>query len=154
MPLAPEPFQPPNGWKPGQAPVVAPCGRLAYVTPASILSKNQSASFERAVEACRQAVVDAVGDLHGLIQVLHPADGRDRQEHLVLPQAMLEGQVGHEGRLAVVALVVHAAGLDVTAGQEFAASLVDLFGEVLEVVVGALVDDRARCRSRARSDRR
>ena len=29
FPLAPEPFQPPNGWKPGQAPVVPPWGRLA-----------------------------------------------------------------------------------------------------------------------------
>ena len=35
----------PNGWKPGHAPVVAPCGRLAYVVPASMLSKNQSASL-------------------------------------------------------------------------------------------------------------
>ena len=31
--------------KPGHAPVVAPCGRLAYVTPASMLSKNHSVSL-------------------------------------------------------------------------------------------------------------
>ena len=55
---------------------------------------------------------------------------------------MLKGQVGDEGGLAVEALVVHAAGLHVTAREELAAGLIDLLGEVLEVVVRALIDDR------------
>ena len=96
-----------------------------------------------AVEAGGQAVVDAVGDLHGFVEIVHLADGGDGQEHLILPQAVAEGQVGDEGRFAEVAFVEVAAGLHVTAGQEVAAGLVDLFGEVFEVVVGTLVDDRA-----------
>ena len=88
------------------------------------------------------------------IEIVDLANGGDRQEHLILPQAMLEGQVGDKGRFAVVALVEHAAGLHVAAGQELAASLVDLFGEVLEIVVGTLIDDRANVGGALGRDRR
>src|SRR3990172_584586 len=56
--------------------------------------------LERAVEAGCKSVVHIVRDLHGFVHVLDPADGRDRQEHLVLPQAMRERQISDECGLA------------------------------------------------------
>src|SRR4029450_6897731 len=44
LPVVPEPFQPPNGWTPGHAPVVAPARRFTYTTPAWILSRHSSIS--------------------------------------------------------------------------------------------------------------
>ncbi len=39
----------------------------------------------RAIESCRQTVINLVGVFHRLVQVLDLGDGRNRQEHLVLP---------------------------------------------------------------------
>ncbi len=60
----------------------------------------------------------------------------------MLPQTVRQGQVGDEGGFAEITFVEDTAALDLAAGQELAAGLVDLFGEVLEVLVGALVDHR------------
>ena len=95
--------------------------------------------LERTVESRSESIVDVVGDRDGFIQIADLANGGDGQEHFMLPQAMRERQVGDESGLAEIAVVEHAAGLDITAGEECSASLADLFGEILEVVVGALI---------------
>ncbi len=106
-----------------------------------------------AIETRSETIVHVVGDLHRLIQISDLANRCDGQEHFILPQAMLIGQVGDKGRFAEVALIEDAACLHMPTGEEVAASLVDLFGEVLEIVVGALVDDRTPDRWRVRSGR-
>ena len=57
---------------------------------------------------------------------------------------MFKWQVGDQSRFAEITLIEHAAGLDVTTGQKFSAALIDLFGEIFEVVVGVLIDDRTK----------
>ena len=54
----------------------------------------------------------------------------------MFPQAMGEGQVGDKGGFAEIAFVEHAASLYIAAGQELAAALIDLFAEILEIIVG------------------
>src|SRR6266540_1024505 len=55
---------------------------------------------------------------------------------------MLIRQVSDKGGFTVIAFIKNAACLYVTTGQELAASAVDLFCKVLEIVIGTLVDDR------------
>src|SRR6266498_3368190 len=96
--------------------------------------------FGRTIEACGETVVDIIGDLHRFIEIMDLANRRDRQEHLILPQAMIVGQVGHKSWFAVIAFIVDAASLYMTTGQELASRAVDLFGKVLEVIVGTLIN--------------
>ncbi len=59
----------------------------------------------------------------------------------MLPEAVLKRQVSDEGGLNEVAIIIDAACLHMTTGEELAASLVDFFRVVLEIVVRALIDD-------------
>src|SRR4030095_12619958 len=86
--------------------------------------------FLGTVETRGEAIVDAIGDLHGFIQVIDFADGGDGQEHFILPQAMFERQVSNESGLTEIAFIEHTAGLYMSASEELAACTVDLFGKV------------------------
>ena len=102
LPVEPEPFQPPNGWTPGQAPVVAPARRLTYRTPASILSRNRC-DLRRvlAVDAGRQAVQVLVREADRLVERVDRVDGGERHEQLVLEEAVVRRQAPDDGRLHV-----------------------------------------------------
>ena len=92
--------------------------------------------FGRAIETSRETVVHIIGNTHGFIHAAYLADRGDGQEHFMLPQAMLEGQVNNKCALAVIAFVKHAAVLYLAANEEPAAALIDLFAEILEFLLG------------------
>jgi hypothetical protein len=58
--------------------------------------------FLRAIEASGQAIVDIVRHAHGFFNAAHARDGRNRHEHLLLPQVMIERQFG-QSRFDIVA---------------------------------------------------
>lgn len=104
----------------------------------------------RTVEASRQTVVYVVGDLHGFIQAVDFADCGDGQEHLMIPQAMREGQVGDKSGFAEESFVIYAASFDLAASQEFSSALFNLFAVVLEIFVSGGVDYRSCVRAATR----
>ena len=57
------------------------------------------------VDAGRQAEVAGVGQVERLVDRVDRRDGDERQEQLVLEEAMVGGQVGDDGRRDEVAVV-------------------------------------------------
>src|SRR5215212_3111554 len=53
--------------------------------------KEPVSFFGRSVETGGETVIDVVGDLHGFVKVGYLTNRGDREEHLILPQAMLIG---------------------------------------------------------------
>src|SRR5687767_553982 len=62
----------------------------------------------------------------------------------MLPEPVLKRQISDKGRLAEVTFIVNATCLHMSTGKEVTASLIDLLCKVLEVIVGALVDNRTK----------
>ena len=54
----------------------------------------------------------------------------------MLPQSVIVRQACDEGGFTIESFVEDVAGLDLTTGQELSACPVNLFGEVLEIIVG------------------
>ena len=73
--------------------------------------------------------------------MIDPGDGGDRQEHLVLPQAVIQRQVSYQGRGAEITLSQIAIQQNLAAGQDFPI-LRELFSEFLIILVRTLVDHR------------
>ena len=102
--------------------------------------------FEGSIEACGETVVYVVGDLHGLVHAFYFSNGCDGQEHFLFPQAVTERQVGDQGVFTEISFIEHAASFYVSAGEEFSAALIDLFTEILEIIIGRLIYHRTAVR--------
>ncbi len=89
--------------------------------------------FIRPVESGCEPVINIICMLHGFIQVFNPCNSRNRDEHFVFPQAMIERQIGNQGWFTEKSLIVIAAGQDLAAGEEIS-SLADLFRKILEIL--------------------
>ena len=104
MPVEPLPFQPPNAWMPGHAPVVAPARRFTYRTPASMRSGNLlDLGRILAVDAGGQAVDRVVGEVDRLVERVDRVDRGERREQLVAEQPVRGRQPADDRRLDVEA---------------------------------------------------
>ena len=97
--------------------------------------------FFRAIEARRQAVIHRVGVLHGLFQATHFGNCGNGQKHLMLPQTMIEWQVGNDGRRAEIPLAIFPLGKHFATGKDIA-GLGELLGIMFIVLIRAKVDNR------------
>ena len=102
--------------------------------------------FGGSIEASGETVVHVVGHLHGLVHAFYFSNGCDGQEHFLFPQAVTERQVGDQSVFAEIPFIEHAAGFYVSAGEEFSAALIDLFAEILEIIIGRLIYHRTTVR--------
>src|SRR5271157_976123 len=94
-----------------------------------------------AVKSGGQTVGDVIGKLHALLQAGDLSQGGNRDKHLLLPQAVFERQIGHQGGSYKVAFGISAIGQDFTTGQ-YAAGLAEFFSKSLVITVGIVIDYR------------
>ncbi len=94
----------------------------------------------RAIKTGGQAIVDAVGNLHGFGQILDLANRSDGQEHLLLPERVRERHIHRQGWLAEIAL--RQVAVEGLAASQEAPGLREFLAEILEIVISRLVDDR------------
>src|SRR4030042_72949 len=62
----------------------------------------------RAIETRSQTIIHTICLVHGFILIFHTGDGGDGQEHLILPQVMVQGYVCHQGWLAEITFGISA----------------------------------------------
>ncbi len=153
MPVEPLPFQPPNAWMPGQAPVVAPARRFTY-GDAGLDAVEELLDLGRvlAVDAGGQAVDGVVGQRDRLIDRVHRGHRGERREQLVLEQPVRGGQT--DDRRLHVEPALHAVIGQPLATDEDGAVAARLGDRGLVPIDGLLVDDRAQPVGPQRADRR